>query len=159
MPTKPALSVEPEYRSRLEKKVGAQLAATGVRIEYEELEMKFLVPSRIAKYTTDFPCGDFTALATCAGGSKCVCAGPILLEVKGYFYDGARDRQRLVQLKETHPKLDLRIVFQDANKPIYKASKTTYGKWATDHGIPWATGGVVPAKWIEEILKAQRKEH
>lgn len=141
MASKPALSIEPEYRSRLEKKVGAQLQAAGVKAGYETLELKFLVPARTAKYTPDFEC-----------------AGPIILETKGYFYDGARDRQRLVQVKETHPDLDLRLVFQNAFKPIYKGSKTTYAKWASDHGIPWADGGVVPKPWIAEILRAQKEK-
>jgi hypothetical protein len=137
MAKRPALSIEPEYRSRLEKKVGEQLRAAGVKAGYETLKLEFHVPARTAKYTPDFVCG------------------PIILETKGYFYDGARDRQRLVQVKESHPTLDLRIIFQNANKPIYKGSKTTYAKWATDHGIPWADGGVVPPKWMAEILAAQ----
>lgn len=154
MARKPCLKVEPEYKSRLEKKVGDQLKLAGVATEYEGLELKFLVPARTAKYTTDFPCAEAID-ADCTGGKGCTCAGAVLLETKGYFYDGARDRQRLVQVKESHPNLDLRIVFQNANKPIYKRSKTTYAKWAADHGIPWADGGVVPRKWIEEILTAQ----
>ena len=41
----------------------------------------------------------------------------------------------MILLKEQHPELDIRIVFQDMKKPIYRGSKTTYAKWATDHGF------------------------
>jgi hypothetical protein len=42
-------------------------------------------------------------------------------------------------------------VFQDVKKPIYKGSKTTYAKWATDHGFTFSDKGVVPASWIKEL--------
>jgi hypothetical protein len=136
---KAALSIETEYRSRLEKKVAEQLEKEGVSFDYESVKLKFEIPARMAGYTPDFPC-----------------SGDIILEVKGYFRS-ASDRQRLVLVKEQHPNLDIRLVFQDANKPIYKGSKTTYAKWAEDHGFPWTTKGIVPAAWIKQ-MKGKRKK-
>lgn len=133
---KPVL-LETEYRSRLERKVADQLESEGVTFGYETLKVAFLVPERTARYTPDFECGT------------------IILEAKGYFRKTS-DRQRLVHMKEANPKLDVRLVFQDASKPIYKGSKTTYSKWAGDHGFPWADKGVVPAAWIKEIKQQQQ---
>lgn len=132
-------SIEAAYRSKLEKKVAAQLEDAGVSFGYETLRVPFIVPERKARYTPDFECG------------------PVILEAKGYFRK-TTDRQRLIQVKASNPDMDLRLVFQDANKPIYKGSKTTYGQWATDHGFLWADKGVVPEDWIKEIKKAKRKK-
>ena len=77
----------------------------------------------------------------------------IIVETKGYFYDSARDRQKLCLVKEQHPELDIRIVFQKADTKIHKTSKTTYGEWATDHNFKWADKGIVPDEWIEEMKK------
>lgn len=132
-------SIKAAYRSKLEKKVAAQLEDAGVSFGYETLRVPFIVPERKARYTPDFECG------------------PVILEAKGYFRK-TTDRQRLIQVKASNPDMDLRLVFQDANKPIYKGSKTTYGQWATDHGFLWADKGVVPEDWIKEIKKAKRKK-
>lgn len=137
MASKPALKIESDYRSRLEQRVAKQLETAGVTFGYETLKVSFDVPSRKARYTPDFICG------------------PIVIETKGYFRTTS-DRQRLIQVKDSNPDIDLRLVFQDANKPIYKGSPTSYGKWAQDHGFPWADKGTVPDKWIAEIRKAQK---
>lgn len=139
MPSKPALKIEDDYRSRLEQRIAKQLTDEGVDFEYETRKISFEVPARKARYTPDFL------------PKKC----PIILEAKGYFRTTA-DRQRLIQVKESNPGIDLRLVFQDAAKPIYKGSPTSYGKWATDHGFPWADKGTVPAAWIAEMKKAQK---
>jgi hypothetical protein len=136
---KAALSIETEYRSGLERRVAAQLEKEGVTFEYETLKVHFEIPARKARYTPDFPC-----------------AGDIVLETKGYFRTAA-DRQRLILVKECNPDLDLRLVFQDANKPIYKGSPTSYAKWATDHGFKWADKGIVPAAWITEMKRKRKK--
>lgn len=146
--SKPALKIEDEYRSRLETKVAKQLTEAGIPFGYETLKVHFKVPARPAKYTPDFVTGalghDFSKFKPSL----------IVLETKGYFRTTA-DRQRLIQMKECNPTLDLRLVFQDANKPIYKGSPTSYGKWAEDHDFPWADKGTVPAKWIEEMRAQQ----
>lgn len=134
--------VETDFRSGLEKKVAGQLKREGVGYVYEEIVVPYKVPSRDAKYVTDFSCG------------------PIILEIKGVFghrgRGGARERQKYILVKEQHPNLDIRFVFQNASKPIYKGSKTTYAKWADDHGFPWADKGTVPASWIKEMKPAKR---
>jgi hypothetical protein len=137
---RPALTLETEYRSKLERKFATQLEAHGIRFGYERRKLKFVIPERVATYTPDW---DFDGVQ-------------IICETKGYFRK-ASDRQRLVLIKEQHPDLDIRLVFQDASKPIYKNSKTTYGQWANDHGFKWADKGTAPDEWLSEIKQAQEK--
>jgi hypothetical protein len=139
--------VEARYRSRLEKKVADQLDEAGVPYDYEGQWVHYTVPAREAKYLPDFTIKNTK----------------ILIEAKGRFggfmadSTGAKERQKMILLKEQHPELDIRIVFQDVKKPIYKGSKTTYAKWATDHGFTFSDKGVVPASWIRELKKTSPK--
>jgi hypothetical protein len=148
--SKPALTIEPEYRSGLEKVTAAKLTEAGVPFDFEGQYVRYTVPSREAKYLPDF------SFKGC----------PIILEPKGRFggnYKGfgkfrtvgskdaaVKERQKFVLLKEQHPELDIRFIFSRASTPIYPGSKTTYGKWATDHGFLWAEKEV-PDAWIDEI--------
>jgi hypothetical protein len=144
----PALMLETEFRSGSEEKVAAQLTAAGVAYAYEDRWVHYKVPERAAKYKPDFPIKDTN----------------ILIEVKGRFGGpgrwgtdrGAEERQKLILLKEQHPELDIRLVFDRSSTKIYKGSKTTYAKWADDHGFKWADKTRVPPEWIAEILKAQK---
>lgn len=151
--SKPALSIEPNFRSGLEKKVAEQLEQDGVEYGHESQWIHYTVPAREAKYLPDF---------SFAGS-------PIIIEAKGRFgggnprfkqpaSDGAKERQKLILLKEQHPELDIRIVFQRASTPIYPGSKTTYGKWADDHGFLWADKGLVPDKWKQDIKQSLKRK-
>jgi hypothetical protein len=153
---KPALTIEPEYRSKLEKDVAEKLTEAGVEFGYESRHVPYTVPAREAKYLPDFD----------------VNGCPIIIEPKGRFggnYEGFRgkrmvgskdaavkERQKFILLKEQHPELDIRFIFSRASTPIYPKSPTSYGKWATDHGFKWAEKNV-PDAWIEEI-KAYLKQ-
>jgi hypothetical protein len=140
--------IETPFKSKLEKRVADQLQRAGIKYDYETIVVPYKVPARDAKYTPDFPC-----------------PADIIIEAKGRFghrgKGGAQERQKLILVKEQHPHLDIRIVFQNAKLPIYgkgkNASKTNYAKWATDHGFQFADKGVVPAAWIEEMKKPKRK--
>ncbi len=150
MTTKPALSLEtePVFRSGLEEKVAAQLGHAGVASEFEAKWIPYNVPARTAKYLPDF----------------CINDTNIILEAKGRFgghkadAQGAKERQKMILLREQHPEYDIRFVFQRAASKLYKGSKTTYAKWADDHGFLWADKGTVPAAWIDEIRKRQARK-
>ena len=128
---KPALHLEPTFRSRLEKRINDQLKAAGVEFEYEGEKLEYEVPARTAKYLPDFRL-----------------ANGIYVEAKGWLQ--AKDRQKMVLVKAAHPHLDIRLVFERAQNKIYAGSKTTYAKWADDHGFPWADKGVIPTSWLKE---------
>jgi hypothetical protein len=138
--------LEAKFRSSLERKVAKQLDGEGIEYDFEGHWVHYTVPARKAKYLPDFPIRKTT----------------IILETKGRFggtfrgADGAQERQKLILLKEQHPEYDIRIVFERAANKIYKGSKTTYAKWADDHGFKWSDKGVVPPEWIAEIKAQQR---
>jgi hypothetical protein len=121
------------YKSSLEEKVAKQLEEAGVKYEYEGFKLDYKVPARKSRYTPDF-----------------VFQKPIVIETKGYFRTAA-DRQKLVFVRDNNPEIDIRIIFQNSNKPIYKGSPTTYAKWASEQGFTWADRGTVPSDWIEEL--------
>lgn len=145
---KPALTIEPTYRSKLEERVAEQLDKAGVAYAHEAKWVRYVVPEREAKYLPDFSDPD---------------GCPIIIEAKGRFgggnprfrqsnsSDSAKERQKLILLKEQHPELDIRLVFERASSPIYPKSPTSQGKWATDHGFAWSDKGIVPQSWIDEI--------
>jgi hypothetical protein len=130
------LLLQARYRNKLEVSVGEQLTAAGISFDYEGAKVPFVVPQRTAKYLPDFRVGN------------------IIIESKGWFGRGAKERQKLVFVRESNPELDIRIVFSDANKRIYKNSPTTYAKWADDHGFQWSTKGVIPQDWIKDLKRA-----
>jgi hypothetical protein len=71
---------------------------------------------------------------------------PLYIEYKGVLDKVSRKKLKLV--KKHHPNMDLRIVFQNASNKIYRGSKTTYGKWADQHGFIWADN-VLPKEWLQ----------
>jgi len=131
-----SLVLKSKYRSKLEERIAKQLEAAGVKFTYETEKIGYVVPARNAKYTPDFP--------VVAGEKK------ILIEAKGYFRTAA-ERQKLILVKTQYPEIDLRLVFQKANNPIYKGSPTSNKAWAEAHGIPWADGGIIPDDWLKEM--------
>lgn len=137
---KGALSFTPERRNPFEDRIEAQLVAADLPFAYEGEKVEYDVPARPAKYLPDWR----------------ITGTQIIIEGKGWFRS-AKERQKLVLVKKCNPQLDIRIVFSDANKKIYKGSKTTYAKWADDHGFKWSTKGLVPPEWIDEIRRELRK--
>ena len=137
----PALR-EREFRNPSEERVGETLRAAGIDFEYEGRNVEYLVPARKAEYLPDFR----TRI------------GNIILEVKGWFgKQGAKERQKYILVREAHPELDIRFVFTDANKKIYKKSPTTYAKWADDHGFKWSTKLHVPQQWLEDMKREVKR--
>lgn len=121
-----------KYRSKLEERVAKQLTDNGLEFSYESVKISYTVPQRPAKYTPDFLIGE------------------TFIEAKGRFRTAA-DRQKLLLVKEQYPELDLRLLFQNANLPIYKGSKTTYAQWAETNGFPYADKGTIPQSWLTEL--------
>lgn len=119
------------YRSRLEDRLADQMEDHEVPFAYEKTRFEYTVPAREAKYTPDFHLN-----------------GKFFIEGKGWPFE-AVDRQKMVLVKEQHPDLDLRIVFEKAHNPIYKGSKTTFAQWAESHGFKWADK-CIPDEWLEE---------
>jgi hypothetical protein len=140
--TKPALKLEPTFRSGLETNIAAQLSSEGVTFAYEKLKLTYDVPASKHTYTPDFQ------------------VGSIVIESKGAFGygpnrfaggDPAKERKKLLLIKAQHPDIDLRIVFQRASTKINKGSPTSYAMWAEKNGFKWADKGLIPPEWIKEM--------
>jgi hypothetical protein len=71
----------------------------------------------------------------------------IFLEAKGRL-DAATCR-KMIAVKASNPKLDIRFIFYDANKKLNKRSKMRHWEWAEKHGYPWCQGRV-PLEWLKE---------
>jgi len=112
-------------RSHLEEQVADLLDQMKVPYQYESEKLPYLIE---ANYIPDFKVGD------------------VYLEAKGYFPPDQRRKMKAV--KESHPDLDIRIIFQSPNNKISKRSKTTYAKWAEKNGFPWCAYYAIPVDWL-----------
>lgn len=111
-----------------EKRVALQLHENGVPFEYEKFKVKYTV-NKERTYTTDFKLEN-----------------GIIIEVKGWFTSD--DRVKALLIKEQHPELDIRFLFDDATKKLNKGSKTTYGSWCEKHGFKYASK-TIPTEWLQ----------
>ena len=111
---------ERKRRSKLELKFEEILKENKAEYEYEVTVIPYKVPESNHKYTVDW---------TLPKG--------ILLETKGYLSD-YQERHKYVLLKEQHPDLDLRFVFDNPNK-LCGGTKTTHGAWATKYKFPYCS--------------------
>tara|TARA_R110002073_G_scaffold317199_1_gene490516 strand:- start:748 stop:1155 length:408 start_codon:yes stop_codon:yes gene_type:complete len=124
-----ANAIKHGYRSGFEHKVSDQLTEQKIKFGYEDTVINYIKPETSHKYTIDF---------TLPNG--------ILVETKGRWV--IEDRKKHLLIKQQHPELDIRIVFQSAKTKIRKGSKTTYGDWCDKHGIIWAEKNV-PESWLK----------
>lgn len=117
-----------KYRSGLEKQVAALLNELGVSFEYESTKVPYVLQ---CNYTPDF-----------------LLPNGVYLETKGQFTP--EDRRKMLAVKEAHPDLDIRMVFQAPYNKIDKRSKTTYAQWCDRHSIQWAAYHSIPIEWLTE---------
>lgn len=75
----------------------------------------------------------------------------IYIEAKGYFKPN--DRTKMLKVKEEHPELDIRIVFQNANQRLSRNTRSgrssTYQQWAKRYGFKCAHKEI-PNEWLNE---------
>jgi len=107
-------------RSKLEERFEVILQDLDVQYEYEVTRIPYTVPESHHTYTVDW---------TLLNGK--------LIETKGYLSDHA-ERRKYVLLKEQHPDLDLRFVFDNVNK-LCGGTKMTHGKWAEKYGFQYCS--------------------
>ena len=124
-----AAAIKHGYRSGFERKVADQLKERKTKFEYETTVIDYIKPETHHKYTVDF---------TLPNG--------ILIETKGRWV--LEDRKKHMLIKQQHPELDIRIVFQNPRGKIRKGSKTTYADYCDKHDIIWAEKEI-PAEWLK----------
>ena len=125
-----ANAIKHGYRSGFEHKVADQLKESKTIFEYETTVINYTKPETQHKYTVDF---------TLPNG--------ILIETKGRWV--LEDRKKHLLIKNQHPELDIRSVFQNPKGKIRKGSKTTYADFCIKHDILWADKEI-PLSWIGE---------
>ena len=117
-------SATSRFRSGFEEKLASQLRRGGVSFQYETLKLEY---TKTATYTPDFIIGD------------------IIIEAKGLWT--VEDRKKHLLIREQHPHLDIRLVFQNARNKIRKGSDTTYAAWCEKKGIKYAHQ-TIPKSWL-----------
>ena len=117
------------YRSGLEEDINTLLAEKKIDGEYEQHKIKYIIPATDHTYTPDFrlPNG-------------------IFVETKGRFV--VEDRKKHILIKQQHPGLDIRFVFQNSKNKIRKGSKTTYADWCVKYGFIYADK-IIPDAWLK----------
>lgn len=119
-------------RSKLEIRLSDILNETKIPWEYEVTTIPYIIPESKHKYTVDFT------------------VGPILIEGKGYLSDH-QERYKYVLLKQQHPDLDLRFVFDNPNK-LCGGTKMTHAKWAEKYNFKWC--GIKDTEVIKEWISS-----
>jgi hypothetical protein len=107
-------------RSKLEDRFEAILNDNGVDYQYEVTRIPYVVPESHHTYTVDW---------TILNGK--------LIETKGYLSDYG-ERRKYALLKEQHPELDLRFVFDNPSK-LCGGTKMSHAAWADKYGFKWCS--------------------
>lgn len=118
------------YRSGLEDRIAADLAAKGIVVRFETLTIPYTPPIKTRKYTPDFPLEN-----------------GIIIESKGRFLTD--DRQKHKHIKAEHPDLEIRFVFSNSKAKLSKGSPTTYAMWCEQYGFLYADK-TIPDEWLDE---------
>ena len=123
---------EKKRRSKLELKFEEILKDFEVEYDYEVTKIPYTIPESKHTYTVDW---------TLLNG--------MLIETKGYLSDH-QERYKYVLLKQQHPDLDLRFVFDNPNK-VCGGTKMTHAKWAEKYGFKWC--GIKDVEQIHSWVK------
>lgn len=70
----------------------------------------------------------------------------VRVEYKGHF--DAASRSKMAAVRKVNPEMDIRFIFSDATKKVYKGRPMTYGDWADKYGFVWADKSV-PEDWFK----------
>jgi hypothetical protein len=127
--------------SGIETKIYHALVSKHMQFEYEPEKIAFTQPEKERTYTPDF------VLQKIVGGK-------MYIETKGWLTK--EDRHKHEWIKQQHPDLDIRFIFTNGQKKIYKGSKTSYAVWAAKLGYLSATKEI-PADWIAECKRTYDK--
>ena len=118
-----------KFRSNSEYNTYCFLKENKVSFKYEKLTIKYKwLESK--KYIPDF-----------------ILSNGVILEVKGRFV--LEDRKKHLFVKKQFPQYDIRFVFDNPNRKLYKNGKMTYAIWCEKHGFKYckASSGI-PKDWI-----------
>ena len=119
------------YRSRFEADFSRDLRERGIKATYEPTKITYVPKPR--KYTPDFYLTEYG----------------FYIETKGYFTSLDRTKHKLI--KDQHPDIDIRFIFQNARNLLRNHSKTTYGDWCDNYGFMYAEKRM-PTEWMKKTI-------
>ena len=117
-----ALGQDDTYRSPEEERLAQHMQKAQLPFTYEERKLRYTHLTKTT-YKTDFE------VATPAG--------PVLIEVKGFWTH--QNRQKVRQVLKAYPDIRLVMAFIKPGNKISSQSKTTYAKFCEANKIPWTT--------------------
>lgn len=121
------------FRSKFEFAFSKKLKELNLKAEYEKDKIIYTQPESIRTYTPDW-----------------FISHGVYVETKGRFT--AADRQKILWVRRSNPKVTVYLLFQNSKVTLSKVSKTTYGMWCDKNSIPWADikDEVRWSKWFEK---------
>lgn len=123
---KTATTKTPVFKSKFEAEIARLLDRQNVAYTYEGMNLKYAV---IRNYKPDF-----------------VLPNGVIVETKGYFKSD--DQRKMRAVKEQHPELDIRMVFQRLAGRV-QGSQMNNAEWCEKYGFQYADGKI-PKEWIHE---------
>jgi len=117
------------FRSVIELELSEDLLAYGKPFSYEKnkIEWEDLV---YRSYTPDF-----------------ITHNNIVIEAKGRFMPA--DRRKHLAIRKQYPHLDVRFIFENSNKKLYKGAKSTYAQWCHKYDFRFYDKKI-PKDWLQE---------
>ncbi len=120
------MMISETYKSGLEESIAWELLRQKVKFKYEPRKIKYFIEYN---YIPDF-----------------LLPNGIMIEAKGYFRKEHQRKHRM--LKQQHPELDIRFVFQKLKSRV-QGSKLTCQKWCEKYNFKYAEN-TIPEEWINE---------
>lgn len=119
-------TTKPVFKSKFEEEIARSLDRLKVEYAYEPTKLRYAV---LRDYKPDF-----------------VLSNGIYIETKGYFKSD--DQRKMRAIKDQHPEIDIRMVFQRLAGRV-QGSKMTNAEWCDKYGFQYADGKI-PREWIYE---------
>ncbi len=117
-----------KFRSNFELQFAAYLDKKKIKFLYEKDKIEYIVDPKT--YCPDFYLKDYN----------------FYIETKGHLTTS--DRVKHLYIKKQHPKIDIRFIFINSKKKLYKGSPTTYARWCDRHSFLYADR-VIPEGWLD----------
>jgi len=116
------------FRSKFEQTLAGQLEAARVDFTYESARVHY-TDTKPHYYKPDF---------TLPSG--------VHIEGKGEFTSA--DRTKHLLIRQQHPDVDIRFVFESSKRKLSKTSTTTYADWCERHRFLYADK-IIPKDWLK----------
>jgi hypothetical protein len=124
------------HRSKLEDRIAKELDDRGIKFTYEQWSYQYEEPLR-KNMASCGRCGSKDLVRSGWYTPDFFLGNGCIIETKGRFT--ASDRRKMLAIKEGHPDLDIKMLFQRDNK-IHKNSNTYYSDWCKANGYDYSIG-------------------